>query len=311
MASSSETHSEQDGVKLEVDRYKKWLKERVDRGCYVASSKDHILGTLADENTWGIQAGAPITQAVLDDAAVRQKEILSFFHESGMQAYPKYSLKRWYEVKLDRDVGFNAYGDAITIRVLYHKMAEAPLLLRKVKTLIEADEGSIYVHHQRDPDIIQYIDWYHPGFGHTIQVLVMHLFAAVTFERDYLLKSIRRGLQRPDRYIDLWDEGLYINVREALLHRDQWESVWHKSPRELWLSRLDRLIQRTHGLSLPDTWSDARKQDEDLKIGLHNTLRSSFADTSAFNIASIAQPVQSQPPPVAQSTAGAEDDRSE
>ncbi|KAL9084753.1 MAG: hypothetical protein Q9165_007928 [Trypethelium subeluteriae] len=308
-SSSAPVPSPQDGVNREVDRYKKWLKDRVDRGYYVASSKDRIAGTLADENVWGIRAGAPITQAVLDDAGVRQREILSYFRESGIPAWEKYRRKTFEQVKHGR--GFNAYRDAITIRVPYHKMPEAPFLLRKVKDLIEANEGSIYVHYERDPDIIQYINWYHPGSGHTIQVLIMHLFAAMTLERDYLLKSERPCLGIAPKHIDLWDEGLYMNIRDALLNREQWEKAWHKNPQELWLGPLDRLIQRRHGVSPPENWTVERRQDERLKAELHDTLRNSFAETTAFNVNSIAEPVQNQPPTIIKSTPPTKDERPE
>ncbi|KAI9677226.1 MAG: hypothetical protein M1822_008175 [Bathelium mastoideum] len=260
----------------EVHRYKEWLKDRVDRGFYVSPSQEHLMGNLSDENVWGLKAGAPITQAVLDNAFGEQQQLLAYFKKSGINVRGRGSPKEWSEVRHARDQGFGAYKDALTIRCYYSTMGEAPTILAKVIELIKAVQGSKFIHYQRDPDIIQFIDWYHPGIGHTVHVQVLHAFAAIAQEQDARLELLRAngggwsGVNA--KHIDLWGEGLYVNVRDALLNPSAWSHVWHENATELWGGRLTRLIQITHNTAL----TAERREDDLVKRDVEHILQRAF-----------------------------------
>ena len=272
MASSNDAVFDEAGTNLQIHRYKKWLKKQVDRGYYTAAAGDQITGTLSDQNVWGIKAGAPITQSVLDDAFMQQTKVLEYFGQSGITAYGLPTAKSWYEVKQDHEMGFHAYKDALTIRIPYYKMSEMPILLTKTLGLIEGVGGSQHVYHDQYPEIVHFINWYHPEIGHTVQVQVLHMFTLLTLDRDRFVKLSGAGLGHNVKNINLWDDGLFIDVREALLDRDQWINIWHESPRALWLNRLDKLIHQKH----QGRPSKEREEDEKLKVRVHETLMSAF-----------------------------------
>ena len=278
MTSVYENPSSTSAEDYEVSRYKLWLQERVAKGSYIPANKDNgVIGTLSDENVWGLKAGAPITQAVLNDAFNRQQEVINYFAQCGITAKGLPTAKTWPEVKLDRARGFNAYKDAMTVRVPYFRVDEASTLRDKVLSAIKSVKGSVHVHYERDgPDIVDFVNWYQPGIGHTIQVQVLHMFAMITFDQDSLIKRAKANSRPPSRpkagYIDLWDEGLYINVREALVNRWSWEKVWCQNPEALWRNRLEELMVQVHS----NTDSQEYRQDERLVRQVDNVLECSF-----------------------------------
>ena len=290
MSSESEESLQKVQLDYKVNRYKKWFKEKVDQGNYVASTKVRSTGTLSDENVWGLKAGAPITQSVLDDAFAHQKEVIDTLKSSGIEAEGRGYSKSWSEVKQNFGKGFNAYKDAITVRILFTQMSELSVIVSKINNIIDAVGGSKRVNYERDPDIVYFIHWYNPAIGHTIQIQIYHRFAALTFERDYLLETTSGGKVQNTKYIDPWDEDIYIDVRDALINRRAWHEIWRRNPKMLWLDRLDKLIYEKHNHET----TPERVEDEKLKVEVDKILSSAFFDAE-YNIAGIYNPSQTEP----------------